>query len=363
MASKFYQLRVAEVSKETVEAVSVTFEVPSELKEIFAFKHGQYLTVKVSINGKEVRRAYSISSSPLDNKLRIGVKKVANGSVSVYMNEKLKAGDLLEVMPPMGNFTCELHLSNTKEYVFFGAGSGITPLISIIKTILHTEANSNVHLIYSNRTNETIMYKNELEILVADFPSRFKLTHVLSKDMQWNGFKGRINSKLADEYLSKNLNSSVKNAEYFLCGPKPMMDELRDFFESKGVSKTQIHREVFTNKISESEAIKEDIAESIDADGILKTREITIILYGEEHHIMVEPDETVLTAAMTKGIDPPFSCQIGACSTCRARLKSGKVDMESRDALMDSEIEDGFILTCTSHPMSDDVVIDYDDNF
>lgn len=358
MASHFYLLNVADISKETEEAVSVTFEIPDDLKDIFKFKHGQYLTVKVPINGKESRRAYSISSSPLDGTIRIGVKKVKSGTVSVYINEKLKVGDKIEVMPPMGNFTCEIDVNSQKEYVFFGAGSGITPLLSIIKTILKSEPSSYVNLLLSNKTFDTIMYRNELEELANEYSERFNLTHILSRDLNHNGLKGRITAEIAQQFVNSHLKADDKSAEYFLCGPKPMMDEVIERLKQIGIDKKNIHREVFTSKIIESEEIAPEVEEAV-----LKTRDITVILYGEEHRVTVEPDETILTAAMIKGIDPPFSCQIGACSTCRAKLKSGKVDMESRDALMDSEIEEGFILTCTSHPMSDDVVVDFDDNF
>lgn len=366
MALHFYLLKVSDITRETPEAVSVTFDIPSDLKDIFRFKHGQYITVKVPVDGEENRRAYSISSSPIEEKIRIGVKKVEGGTVSVFMNDELKVGDFIEVMPPMGNFTIDLDPSHRKEYVFFGAGSGITPLLSIMKSILFTEKESKIKLLYANQYTHTIIYHEELEELSREYGDRFELTHILSRDEAWEGLKGRITGEICKDYVDEYLTCSPPEAEYFLCGPRDMMKDLTETLLKLGVDTKSIHKESFTSALPDEVFKAETVGKSSAAngdDGILKTREITIILYGEEHQIEVDEDETVLTAAMTKGVDPPFSCQIGACSTCRARLKSGKVEMEAHDALMESEIEEGFILTCTAHPMSDDVVIDYDDNF
>jgi ring-1,2-phenylacetyl-CoA epoxidase subunit PaaE len=216
MAINFYLLEVADIVKETEEAVSVVFKIPEDLKETFQFKHGQYVTVKVPIDGDENRRAYSISSSPYEGILRIGVKKVDGGKVSVFINENLKIGDKIEVMPPMGNFTVELDENNTKEYIFFGAGSGITPLLSIIKSILKKEPKSNIRLLYSNKYENTIMYKSEIEALREEYNNRFKIVHILSREEGWSGLKGRINSEICKIFVDENVTCDLPDAEYFL---------------------------------------------------------------------------------------------------------------------------------------------------
>ena len=361
MAVKFYSLMVSELVRETVDTLSITFDVPNDLKEIFSYKHGQYITVKVPVNGEDNRRAYSICTSPVtDKKLTISVKKVDDGVVSRYINEFLKVGDIIEVMPPLGNFTIELNPAQSTSYVLIGAGSGITPLMSILKTVLTVEPYSKVYLLYQNRSQDNIIFEGQLGELESVYSDRFFVTYILSRpDEKWKGERGRLDSDYIEKFIYQNLGKDIFTAHYFLCGPDGLMSASETALRNLKAASYQIHKETFSlPPVKEDDVNSNIILDS--ADNII-TRKVKIILYSEESQFEVEPDETVLTAAQREGQDPPFSCQIGACSTCRAKLKSGKVFMDERDSLTDEEIEEGYILTCQSHPLTDDVVIDYDD--
>jgi ring-1,2-phenylacetyl-CoA epoxidase subunit PaaE len=363
MALKFYLLKIKNLIRETHDTVSITFEIPNDLKSTFAYKQGQYVTLKVPINGVENRRAYSICSSPVNGEdLTIAVKKVDDGVVSRYLNDSLKVGDYLEIMPPMGNFVVEVSADSQKQYVMIGAGSGITPLMSMIKTILHIESKSKVTLIYQNRNSDTIIFQNELEKLSVKYGNRFLIIHVLSRpERDWSGLSGRLNAEKIKKLVSDIANNDIFSTQFYLCGPQGMMHEAEVALKQLNVATHQIHKESFTAPLPK-------IIDETEHNILLKqeeeliTRIVKLRLYGENYVYEVEPDETVLTAAMREGYDPPFSCQIGACSTCRAKLISGKVLMDERDSLTDDEIEEGFILTCQSHPLTDDVMIDYDQN-
>ncbi|MBX3042228.1 MAG: 2Fe-2S iron-sulfur cluster binding domain-containing protein [Candidatus Kapabacteria bacterium] len=361
MALKFYSLKVSDLVRETIDTLTITFDVPSEIKSEFAYKHGQYITVKVPVNGSENRRAYSICTSPVtDNKLSITVKKVDDGIVSRYINETLKIGDMLEIMPPLGNFTIDLNPESSNSYFLIGAGSGITPLMSILKTILAVESNSKVYLLYQNRTEESIIFAGQLSELSQKYSGRFYLTNILSQPTaDWSGEKGRLNSDFIEKYISENAGNEIFKAHYFICGPQGLMETSDLALRNLKVASYQIHKEIFTITQTSPDEGNENIV--LDSNDEIITRKVKIILYSEEIEFLVEPDETVLTAAQREGQDPPFSCQIGACSTCRAKLISGKVYMDERDSLTDEEIEEGYVLTCQAHPLTDDVVIDYDD--
>ncbi|MDX9790973.1 MAG: FAD-binding oxidoreductase, partial [Candidatus Kapabacteria bacterium] len=324
------------------------------------YKHGQYVTLKVPVNGNENRRAYSICTSPVaDNKLSITVKKVDDGVVSRYINETLKIGDKIEVMPPLGNFTIDLNPANKGVYFLIGAGSGITPLMSILKTILTVEPLSSVYLLYQNRNEDSIIFSGQLGELADKYAGRFYVTHILSKPSPtWKGEQGRLDSSFIEKFINLNAKDDILKAHFFLCGPQGLMHESEIALKNLKIASYQIHKELFTIAQSNDETNDSIVLDS--ADEII-TRKVKIILYSEEIEFLVEPDETVLTAAQREGQDPPFSCQIGACSTCRAKLVSGKVYMDERDSLTDEEIEEGYILTCQSHPLTDDVVVDYDD--
>ncbi len=361
MAVKFYSLMVSELVRETVDTLSITFDVPNDLKEIFSYKHGQYITVKVPVNGEDNRRAYSICTSPVtDKKLTISVKKVDEGVVSRYINESLMVGDIIEVMPPLGNFTIELNPAQSISYVLIGAGSGITPLMSILKTVLTVEPFSRVYLLYQNRSQDNIIFEGQLRELESVYQDRFFVTHILSRsDENWKGERGRLDSDYIEKYIIENVGKDIFTAHYFLCGPDGLMSASETALRNLKAASYQIHKEIFSLPLIKEDDVNSNII--LDSADNIITRKVKIILYSEESEFEVEPDETVLTAAQREGQDPPFSCQIGACSTCRAKLLSGKVYMDERDSLTDEEIEEGYILTCQSHPLTDDVVIDYDD--
>lgn len=361
MAIKFYTLKIAELRRETIDTVSISFDIPNDLKETFKYKAGQYITIKIPVNGEENRRAYSISSSPNDPNLTISVKKIDDGRVSNYINNNLKIGDYIEVMPPLGNFTIEPKQNDENYYLLIGAGSGITPLISIIKTVLSQEPKSKINLIYQNRNEESIIFKNELERLQSEFSDRFSVLHYLSKpETDYTENVGRLDSIKILNHIKILAGDNLFKTEFFICGPLGLMAETELALKNLMIASYKIHKESFTSSLESLKEEREDII--LESSEELKDRKVKIILYGDELEMIVAPDETILTAGQREGYDPPYSCQIGACSTCRAKLKSGKVFMDERDSLTDEEIEEGYVLTCQAHPLTDDVIIDFDDN-
>ena len=363
MAIQFYKLKVSNLIRETDEAVTIAFEIPDDLKDVFEYQHGQYLTLRFFFEGEDHRRAYSICTSPYtDNYIAVTVKKVEGGDVSPYLNGKLQVGDIIDVMPPIGRFTIDLHNNNKKSYILFAGGSGITPIMSILKSILEVEQQSKVLLVYANSNEDSIIFRDKLIELEEEYGDRFTVIHQLSRPKN-DGLEhkeGRIDKhsclniiKLLDDQL-------VHSSEYFMCGPGGMMKEIESALQELNINKTKIHKESFTVAENEGTEVVEHHETNKPDEQVDK---VTVILYGEEHKIDIQDGDTILVAGIKAGIDPPFSCQIGACSTCRARLKSGRVEMEADDALTEDEMDEGFVLTCTSHPLTNDVVVDYDDNF
>lgn len=363
MALQFHKLKVSKIVKETEDSTTISFEVPPELKQVYDYKHGQYLTLRFYFEGKDERRAYSICTSPVaDDYLAVTVKKVSGGEVSPYVNGNLKIGDYIDVMPPLGNFTVELNPNNNKTYILFAGGSGITPIYSIIKTILSIEKQSKVILVYANSNEDSIIFRDSLIELKEKNEDRLTIIHQLSKPIN-NGLEytvGRINKQRCLNIVNILDHNIVRDAEFFMCGPGGMMNEIESALIELNIDNKKIHKESFTVAENEgTEVVKHHETNAPEE----KVETVTVILYGEEHEINIDDNDTILVAGIKAGIDPPFSCQIGACSTCRARLKSGKVEMEADDALTEEEIEDGFVLTCTSHPLTNNVVVDYDDNY
>jgi ring-1,2-phenylacetyl-CoA epoxidase subunit PaaE len=356
MSIHFHKLKVKDVKKETAECVSVVFEIPGEIKDDFVFRQGQSLTMRTFINDEEVRRTYSICASPLDNEWRVAIKKQDGGLFSGFANEKLKNGDVLEVMPPVGKFYTELNPQQKKKYVAFAAGSGITPVISIIKTTLRTEPQSVFTLVYGNRNKNSIIFKEELEGLKDRFIDRFRLIHILSRertDAVVNS--GRIDTNKLNE-LSKLIN--YKNVdEFFICGPEEMIFCVKDFLENNGIEKKKIHFELFTTP---GEKKKEYRRQNIEKDEGPKSK-ITVKLDGISFDFDLGFNaEPILDAALKQGADLPFACKGGVCCTCKAKLIEGEVDMEVHWGLEHEEIEQGYILTCQSHPKTEKVVVDFD---
>lgn len=353
----FHSLRVKRVEKETDDCVSIEFDVPEELKEAFQFKQGQNLTIKKILNGEELRRNYSICTSPFDNKLKVAVKKAEGGLFSIWANEELKAGDTLEVLPPTGNFYTELDPAQKKNYVAFAAGSGITPILSIIKTTLAVEPKSTFTLVYGNRTKNAIIFKENLEALKDKFIDRFRIYHILSReitDAEINN--GRIDVNKLELLFSKLIDINACD-EFFLCGPEEMIFCIKGYLEGKVVAGDKIHFELFTvpgEKRSGGRSQKSEKDEGPKA-------KVSVKLDG----IMFDFDldyegESILDAALKTGADLPYACKGGVCTTCKAKLMLGKVSMDVNWGLEPEEVAKGYILTCQSHPQTDQIVVDFD---
>jgi len=365
MSIHFHPLTIKEIRSETPDCVSISFDVPPGLESVFRFSQGQNLTVKTKIGNEEVRRSYSICTAPHENDLRVAVKRVESGLFSSYAHQ-LNAGDVLDVLPPTGRFYTHLDPKNKKNYLAFAAGSGITPVISIIKTTLATEPKSNFTLVYGNRNRSSIIFLEELEGLKNKYLERFNLIHVLSRERVDSNLNfGRINAeKLAQ--LHKVVDYSTMD-EVFICGPEEMIFTTKEFLEASGVDKKKIHFELFTvpgedsRKVgsrSRSGMTRESGAPSTSSGPKSK---ITLKLDGRSFDFELPFDgDTILDGALKLGADLPFACKGGVCSTCRAKLIEGEVEMEMNWALEPEEVEQGFILTCQSHPKTEKVVVDYD---
>jgi ring-1,2-phenylacetyl-CoA epoxidase subunit PaaE len=360
VAVQFHHLRIDHVDRVTPDAIAITFDVPEQLRPVFQYKQGQYVTVRVTVDGVEHRRNYSLCSSPYaDEPMTIAVKRVRDGAVSQYLNDHAAPGLAIEVYPPMGNFTKELDPSNARHYVLYAGGSGITPILSILKSILRIEPKSRITMFYANRDEASIIFADQLDAIAASYGGRFELHHMLEDNdgARRSSSIGRLDPETTARMLAEFVPDAM-SAEYFICGPQGMMDAVISAVRGAGVDDHHIHREYFT--ISKPSNQSDAPMQSTDDAAERKTRTVTIRLYGQESTFEVEPDETILSAAQRADLDPPFACQIGACCTCRAKLLSGKVVMDEREALSDDEIADGYVLTCQSHPITDDVVADYD---
>ncbi len=369
MAIEFHALRVSAISRETTDAVAVAFDLPSNLRETFKYKPGQYLTLRLFIDGKDVRRSYSLCSAPTrDGDPTIAVKQVEGGLASTYINTKLKVGDTIDVMPPLGNFAVDLKPYHAKHYVLIGAGSGITPLMSILLGVLDSEPDSRVTLLYGNRDKDSIIFNDQLQDLAQRQPQRFKLVSILSRPGDgWQGLRGRIEKDSCGDMVRSCIAApDIANCWYYLCGPSGMMVAAQAALRGLGVPDDRVFREYFTTPLGGAGSA--DVSAAVDEEdddpatnksGFEKSI-VKVRLYGIEHELEVAPGETILDVAVREEVDPPFACQIGACCTCRAKLLEGKVEMDEREALTDEEIEEGFILTCQSHPRSARLVVDYD---
>jgi ring-1,2-phenylacetyl-CoA epoxidase subunit PaaE len=353
---EFYKLKVKDIRKETPECVSVAFEIPEEHKDIFKFTQGQYITFRKYFMGEELRRSYSLCTRPLDSDFRVAVKKMYDGKFSNFANTELKVGDELEVMPPLGKFNTPLDASNSKNYIGFAAGSGITPIMSILKTVLRTEPNSTFTLFYGNKTVESVMFREELEALKNQYMGRLSLNYIMSREAIGSPiFKGHINGEKCREY-AKNIFDPKTTDEVFICGPEDMLIDLKDTLKDIGVPEKHIHFELFvTSGIAKKKHDEEVIEENV-------LSEVTIIIDGDEFNFNLETtDVNILDAALKNGANLPFACKGGVCCTCRAKLLEGKVDMEVNYSLEPDEVDAGFILTCQSHPLTKKVVVSFDE--
>ena len=359
MSIHFHPLKIKEVRRETEQCVSVAFDIPNELRSAFAFRQGQSLTMRTFLNGEEVRRTYSLCSSPLENEWRVAIKKVDGGLFSSFANEKLRRGDLLEVMPPVGKFYTELHAGNKKKYTAFAAGSGITPVISLIKTTLATESHSEFTLVFGNRNRNSIIFFEELEGIKNKYLDRFNLIHILSRERTETTLNsGRIDIEKLKE-LEKLIDYNHTD-EFFICGPEVMIFCVKDFLENNGIDKKKIHFELFTTPGEKGATVQKKTIPIKDETGP-KSR-ITIKLDGRSFDLDLsfKSETTILDAALQQGADLPFACKGGVCCTCKAKLLEGEVMMDVHWGLEEEEIEKGYILTCQSHPKTEKVVVDFD---
>ncbi len=360
--TNFYSLKIANVQPETDAAVCITFCVPDELKNTFSFNPGQFLTLKADIDGQTVRRSYSICSGVNDGDLRVGIKRVHDGVFSNYANDNFKVGDTVEVMPPQGNFGTELNPDNQKNYMCLAVGSGITPMLSIIKSVLAVEENSVITLIYGNSRSNSVMFKEELSFIKNRYMQRFNWINIMSQEDQGADLlNGRIDNKkgyLLQKYKLIDIHNT-DNA--FICGPESMMSEVSRGFRIEGLRDDQIHYELFANSEEDSQLRMKKAAQRVRDYGETKTSKVTVRADGRAIQFdLATVGENILDAGMRNGMELPFSCKAGVCSTCRCKLIEGQVDMDIAHGLEPHEIEAGYILSCQAHPISNDVIVDFD---
>jgi ring-1,2-phenylacetyl-CoA epoxidase subunit PaaE len=354
--SKFYPLQVSKVAQKTRDAIAVSFQVPDDLKETFAFTQGQHLTLRAIINDEDVRRSYSICSAVQDHELRVAIKRTPGGLFSTWANDTLKPGTQIEVMPPMGHFNVPLSPENRKHYLAFAAGSGITPMLSIIKTTLQAEPHSSFTLFYGNRASSTVIFKEEIAELKDMYLGRLQVAYVMSREQQdIDLFNGRITKEKCAELFKHWIDlNDVDQA--FICGPEEMMKQVSEALQQHGMPKEQIKIELFAASIPKHRHVPKahSVAEPSQC-------EVTVIIDGNHASFTMEKDrESVLDAGLRQGIDMRYSCKGGVCSTCRCKVVDGKVDMDVNYALEDYEIARGFVLSCQSFPVTDKLVIDFD---
>ncbi|GAB2794123.1 ring-1,2-phenylacetyl-CoA epoxidase subunit PaaE [Hymenobacter luteus] len=357
--SRFHKVKIKSIVRETPDCVSVSLDVPADLRETFRFTQGQYLTFRREHEGEELRRSYSICSSPLDNEWRVAIKKVPEGRFSSLAVEKLRVGEELEVMPPMGHFYTELHPEQQKLYVLFAAGSGITPVMSIIKTVLLTEPHSRVYLIYGNRGRNSIIFKEEIEALKNRFVDRLSVYHILSREQgDTDLLFGRINADKARLFLEKIVPAEAID-EAFICGPEEMINDVRDVLAEAGVAPEKIHFEMFGSAGSAQRAAARQAQRPVGEDD--KHSQVTVQLEGTKRILeMSYYGDTILDALLETGADAPYSCKNGMCSTCRCRVTEGTVEMDVNYSLSDTEVAKGYVLSCQARPTSEKVSVDFD---
>jgi len=359
-APRFHRLAVADVQRETPYAVVVTFDVPDDLAAAYRFTQGQFLTLRADLDGEEVRRSYSICSAAHEPRLRVAIKRVDGGRFSIYANERLEPGAALEVMTPEGRFFTRLDPAHRKHHVAFAAGSGITPVLSLVKTTLAAEPESRFTLVYGNRYVRSIMFCDELEDLKDRYLGRFALYHVLSRDHQEvELFNGRIDeAKCA--VLFDTLIPIAGIDEAFVCGPAGMIDSVTAALKRHGLPPERLHVERFASPTQPAPQVARVGAPLADAEG--PAANVTVIADGKTRHVRVAYEgESILDMALHAGADLPFACKAGVCCTCRARLVEGEVRMDKNFALDDAELARGFVLTCQSHPVTERVVLSYDE--
>lgn len=348
--SSFYKLNIKEIKRETASAVSVVFNVPQEYQDFYTFTAGQYVNLKLTLDGEEIRRAYSICSSPKSGELRIAIKSVKNGLFSKFANEKLAVGNTIEVGTPEGKFTFEPKEDRQKNYMGFAAGSGITPILSIIKTVLEEEVLSSFVLVFGNKSVDETIFHDELLALQQNYLGRFSVQFVYSQSKADDALFGRIDKSVVN-FVMNNKHAGKEFEKFFLCGPEDMINLVTDVLKEKNISEKNIKFELF------SASSKENKVDVSNTDHTI----ITVLVDGEQATFEMSAKQTLLEAALKQGLDAPYSCQGGICSSCLARVTQGTAVMKKNSILTDGEIAEGLVLTCQAHPTSSEVFVDYDD--
>lgn len=353
--AKFHQIKVRDVYKETKDCSVISFDIPSDMKDEFKYAHGQHLTLRAFIDGQDVRRSYSLCSSPVEDQWKVAVKKINGGLFSAYVHENLKKGDVLDLMPPNGVFNTPI-ADTAKNYIVFAAGSGITPILSIIKTHLALEPNSKFQLFYLNRSVKSIIFKEEIEQLKNRYFGRLEIFHFLTKEHRnIELLNGRFTAEKL-QTLTKNIIDVPSVDECFICGPEAMIFLIRDELMAAGLSKDKIHFELFNTGNSEADIERTNRILEKKVEGT----EVTIIDGGKEFHFIMDDDfDNILDGALAAGADLPFACKGGVCSTCRCKVIDGTVEMKINYALDENEVAKNYILSCQAVPTSEKVVVDF----
>lgn len=348
----FHNLSIQSIDCVTEKSVAITFDIPENLKDIFKFKAGQYITLKTEIDGEDIRRDYSICSSVSSNNLTVAVKAVDNGTFSVYANEKLKVGDVLEVAAPNGRFIFEANNARTRTVAAFAAGSGITPILSIAKTLLEDEPFSNFILVYGNKRLNDAMFADDIITLKSTYGNRFHAHFIYSQAQEDDALFGRI-EKSTVNLIVKNKYKGVTVDSFYLCGPEPMIHTVKDVLIENNIKEKNIFFELFTAPTENEDTTSTEIGNG--------KSKVKVIVDDEEFEIEMSQDVSILDAALKEDIDAPYSCQGGICSSCIARITEGEATMRQNNILTDNEVAEGLILTCQAHPTTAKVVVDYDD--
>ena len=362
--AKFHNIKVEEIRKETADTVSVKFDVPDDLIDDFKYTSGQYLTLKMKVNGEEIRRSYSLCSDwNYDHEHRIAVKLVEGGKMSTFINEELKVGDEIEVSEPEGRFVPEIDESEARQHVFFAGGSGITPVLSMLKNILRSEPNSQCVLFYINSNESTVIFRDELNKLIDEYPVKFQVYHILSKpnnrdahvDDYGEWAVGRVDYKKA-LHLIREFTNLESEPIFYLCGPNGLMDSVKTALDTARVGSDRVKMEYFSTPEQEPESAEKEDSEDMSP----VESKATILLDDEEYEVTVPAGSTILDAANDQGVDAPYSCRGATCSTCMAKIEKGKAVMRMNYVLLDDEIEEGFVLTCQAQPVTPEITVDYD---
>lgn len=348
--SSFYKLSIKEIIRETADAVSILFNVPEELQSNYSFVAGQYVNLKVTLDGQEIRRAYSICSAPKSGELRIAVKSVKNGFFSKFANEKLAVGNVIEVGTPEGKFTFEPKIERQKNYVAFVAGSGITPVFSILKSALEEEPNSTFVLVYGNKSEKDTIFHNQLHDLQLQYVGRLFVQYVYSQSTADNALLGRIDKSTVN-FIMKNKHAEMEFSKCFLCGPEEMINLVSDALKENNISSSDIKFELFSTSSNDNET-------NTGANGHTK---ISILVDSEETTFEMSQQQTLLEAALKQGLDVPYSCQGGICSSCICKITEGAAEMKKNQILNESEVAEGLTLACQAYPTTTTIKIDFDD--